>query len=177
MDDTTSPPYYELPAAPEPIKQHRFLRRLFINQLYAIEDFVDRLGFTEWLVQTHRTFHSDHSEEAREVHSSLFLGGSEWYGNPLLFAVENLFVRQANVFLDHVEATYSNWNYWSIRHTARYLSRFRIPGPDSTTIVRQRLAGQYGRPINLYKNQSQNNDNAMECENRYDDPYADPNSQ
>ena len=79
--------------------------------------------------------------------------GSEWYGNPLLFAVENLFIRQANVFLDHIEETSANWNYWAVRHTARYLARFRIPGPDAAVIVRQRIAGHYGHALQLYQGQ------------------------
>ena len=113
-------------------------------------DYVDALGFGTWLENTHQTLHDDKAPDSQELHDKLFFVGSEWFGNPLLYASENLFIRQANAFLDHISSSATNWGYWGIRHTTRYLSRFRVEGPDSSVIIRQRLAGFYGPELDLY---------------------------
>lgn len=101
--------------------------------------------------------------------------GSEWFGNPLLYAVENLFLRQAGFFLDHAAASAANWDHWSIRSTIRALSNFRIEGPTASIVMFRRLLGTYGPALEIYGPHNQNARYA-EADSRYtasDDEYPD----
>ena len=135
---------------PIPLRRHRYARALVATQVRLIFEACMDQAMDDWIVKLHRAIHANPNHPEGHLHDQLFLVGSEYYGNPLLFAAENLFVRQAAYFLDSIPVERIAWDHWIIRHAVRTLTNFRIRGPDEAVIIAQRLAGHYGPPVEIF---------------------------
>lgn len=129
---------------PPPTLQHLLFRRILVTFLkYVIREVID-FGINEYLTALYEQIMQDPEHTRAAQLQEEFYPTSEWIGNPFLFAVERLRLRQAYLFLDDIGRD-SAIDVDPLIAIIGEVLDYRVDGPDGAIIVRQRLQGKYGR--------------------------------
>lgn len=149
------PPYRRRPAGPPlpfapiypPHHSHILTRRAHLITLEHVAIVAIDHGLNAFVrnIIDDLRYSTDYLEENPEV----FEVGSEWDGNPFLFAVERFRLEQIMHFFELCDSDPMDETTTSLCELASEVLDYRIHGPDSKMVVRQRLAGFYGSSYHI----------------------------
>ena len=154
LSDAVSPPaffrgtYVTDFHIPPPVPHHLRIRQIMMQFFHFVSNEVLSLGINEFLNDVLYDWTVEDSDEARDLIAQYFLPGPEWCGNPFLYAVERLRLRQAAFFIGYLDDVVS-LDDSPLLATIYAILNFHIDGPDAATIPQQRMAGMYGLPGNI----------------------------
>ncbi len=129
---------------PPPVLSHIQLRDVLINAYRHIILHARANSFDKWVTLLHTKLHADQTAFNRDFHAKLYIPTSEWAGNPFLFSLEEVTLRQVYEFYRATKAVIGV-EIDSFLKLINATLGFRLDGPDAGTVVQQRLAGMYGK--------------------------------